>query len=169
MKKLLQLALVAVMMLAATATVSAQKFGYVNSTEILAAMPAMKAAESNLEALQKQLQKKGQGMVEKFQADVAELQKQAAAGDLTPKQQQEESTKLEARQAEIGKFEQDMVTDLQEKRAELLKPIYDDVNEAIAAVAKEGGYQFIFDQQVLLYGEEAADVSALVKAKLGIQ
>lgn len=168
MKKFLQLAIVAVMVLAATATASAQKFGYVNSTDILAAMPAMKAAESNLEALQKQLQKKGQGMVEKFQTDVAALQKLAADGELTPKQQQDESTKLEARQQEIGKFEQDMVSDLQEKRAELLKPIYDSVNAAIEAVAKEGGYQFIFDQQVLLYGEEAADVSAAVKAKLGI-
>ncbi len=168
MKKFLQLALVAVLMLAMTATVSAQKFGYVNSAEILAAMPAMKAAESNLEALQTQLQKKGKGMVEKFQADVAALQKQAADGDLTPKQQQEESAKLEIRQQEIGKFEQDMVGDLQEKRAELLKPIYDSVNTAIEAVAKEGNYQFIFDQQVLLYGEAAADVSAAVKAKLGI-
>lgn len=168
MKKFLQLAIVAVMVLAATATASAQKFGYVNSTEILATMPAMKAAESNLEALQKQLQKQGQAMVTKFQTDVAALQKQAADGELTPKQQQEESAKLEARQQEIGDFENKMVNDLQEKRAELLKPIYDSVNSAIEAVAKEGGYQFIFDQQVLLYGEEAADVSAAVKAKLGI-
>jgi outer membrane protein len=166
MKKFLQLALVAVMVFAATATASAQKFGYVNSTAILAEMPAMKAAESNLEAMQKQLQKKGQGMVQKFQADVAVLQKEAEAGNLTPKQQQEESAKLEARQTELGKFEQTMVSDLQEKRAELLKPIYDSVNEAIKAVAVDGGYQFIFDQQVLLYGEEASDVSAAVRAKL---
>ncbi|MFK8160901.1 MAG: OmpH family outer membrane protein [Lewinella sp.] len=168
MKKFLQLALVAVMVFAATATASAQKFGYVNSTAILAELPAMKAAESNLEAMQKQMQKKGQGMVEKFQTDVAALQDLAAKGELTPKQQQEESTKLEARQTEIGKFEQTMVSDLQEKRAELLKPIYDSVNEAIKAVAEEGGYQFIFDQQVLLYGEEASDVSAAVRAKLGL-
>ena len=168
MKKFLQLALVAVMVFAATATASAQKFGYVNSTAILAELPAMKAAESNLEAMQKQLQKKGQGMVEKFQADVAALQELAGKGELTPKQQQTESATLEARQAEIGKFEQTMVSDLQEKRAELLKPVYDSVNEAIKAVAKEGGYQFIFDQQVLLYGEEASDVSAAVRAKLGL-
>lgn len=168
MKKYFQIAFVAVLLLAASATATAQKFGYVNSAEILSAMPAMKAAESNLEGLQKQLQKKGQGMVENFQTDLAALQKEAQAGNLTPKQQEEESAKLEARQQEIAKFEQDMMSDLQEKRAELLKPIYDSINEAIEAVAKEGGYQFIFDQQVLLYGEEAADVSALVKAKLGI-
>lgn len=168
MKNFFQLALVAVMVFAATATASAQKFGYVNSTAILAELPAMKAAESNLEAMQKQLQKKGQGMVQKFQADVAALEKEAAAGNLTPKQQQEESVKLQTRQTEIGQFEQTMVQDLQEKRAELLKPIYDSVNEAIKAVAEEGGYQFIFDQQVLLYGQETSDVSTAVRAKLGL-
>lgn len=168
MKKYIQITFVAMLLLLATATASAQKFGYVNSAEILAAMPAMKAAESNLEGLQKQLQKKGQGMVENFQKDLQTLQGQAAAGELTPKQQQEESAKLEARQEEIAQFEQKMIADLQEKRAALLKPIYDEINAAIEAVAKEGGYQFIFDKQVLLFGQEAANVGGQVKAKLGI-
>jgi len=128
----------------------------------------MKAAESNLEGLQKQLQKKGQAMVTTFQTDVAALQEKASAGELTPKQQQEESAKLEARQEQIGAFEQSMVADLQKKRTELLEPIYEKVNMAIKAVAEEGGYQFIFDQQVLLYGQESADVSTAVKAKLGL-
>lgn len=168
MKKILQLAVVALLLIAATTTASAQKFGYVNSAAILAEMAEMKAAESNLEGLQKQLQKKGQAMVETFQTDLKKLQDQAAAGELTPKQQQEESAKLEARQQEIGKFEQSMVTDLQTKRSELLEPIYEKVNAAIKAVAEAEGYQFIFDQQVLLYGQETSDVSAAVKAKLGM-
>jgi outer membrane protein len=168
MKKFFQLAVVALLLLAATTTASAQKFGYVNSAAILAEMADMKAAESNLEGLQKQLQKKGQAMVTNFQADVTALQTKAQAGELTPKQQQEESAKLEARQKEIGEFEQSMMDDLQTKRNELLEPIYDKVNAAIKAVAEAEGYQFIFDQQVLLYGEEASDVSAAVKAKLGM-
>lgn len=168
MKNFFQIALVAIMLFAASATASAQKFGYVNSAEILSAMPAMKAAESNLEALQKQLQKQGQAMVQKFQTDLQALQVKAQAGELTPKQQEEESAKLEVRQQEIGAFEQKMMSDLQEKRATLLKPIYDNINTAIEAVAKENSYTFIFDQQVLLYGEEAADVSAMVKTKLGM-
>ncbi len=168
MKKFFQLAVVALLLLAATTTASAQKFGYVNSQAILAEMPEMKAAESGLEALQTQLQKKGRAMVETFQADVQKLQTQAQAGELTPKVQQEESAKLEARQAEIGDFEKSMMEDLQKKRTELLEPIYEKVNEAIKAVAEEQGYQFIFDQQVLLYGEETSDVSTAVKAKLGM-
>jgi outer membrane protein len=168
MKKFFQLAVVALLLAAATTTASAQKFGYVNSSSILAEMADMKAAESNLEGLQKQLQKKGQAMVTTFQTDVAALQEKASAGELTPKQQQEESAKLEARQEQIGAFEQSMVADLQKKRTELLEPIYEKVNMAIKAVAEEGGYQFIFDQQVLLYGQESADVSTAVKAKLGL-
>lgn len=168
MKKYIQLALVAVMLFAATATASAQKFGYVSSAEILSELPAMKAAESNLEALQKQLLKQGQVMVTKFQADLKILQDKATAGQLTPVQQETASKDMEARQAEIGKFDQDMREDLQEKRNKLLEPIYKSINDAIEAVAKENGYQFIFDQQVLLYGEETADVSAMVKTKLGI-
>jgi len=168
MKKFLQIAMMAILVFAATATASAQKFGYVNSAEILAELPAMKAAESNLEGLQKQLQKKGQAMVQNFETDYRALQEKAQAGELTPKAQQEEASKLEVRQKQIGEFEQQMVADLQKKRAELLEPIYKSVNDAIAAVAKEKGYQFIFDQQVLLFGEETADVSADVKAKLGL-
>lgn len=168
MKKYIQLALVAVMIFAATATASAQKYGYVNSALILSEMPDMKAAESNLEGMQTQLQKKGKMMVEAFQADYATLEERVRAGTMAPKEQQEETAKLEKRQQEIQQFEQEMVNDLQEKRASLLEPIYKNVNEAIEAVAKEGGYQLIFDQQVLLFGEEAADVSAQVRAKLGI-
>lgn len=168
MKKFIQIALIAMILLATTAGMSAQKFGYVNSAEILSELPAMKAAESNLEGLQKQLQKKGQGMVQTFQQDYQALQKEAEEGSMSPKQQQEAAAKLQVREEEIGKFEQSMVADLQKKRAELLEPIYDSINSAIKEVAEENGYQFIFDQQVLLYGQESQDVSAMVKTKLGL-
>lgn len=169
MKKFIQLAAVALLLLAATTTATAQKFGYVNSAAILAEMPDMKAAESNLEGLQKQLRKKGEAMVANFQADVQKLEAEARAGNMTPKMQQEESAKLQKRQEEIAKFEQDMVKQLQDKRASLLEPIYDKVNDAIKAVAEAEGYQFIFDNQVLLYGQETSDVSAAVKAKLNMK
>ncbi|OAV43225.1 OmpH family outer membrane protein [Lewinella sp. 4G2] len=168
MKKYIQLALMAVMVFAATASVSAQKIGYVNVAEILASLPQMKAAESNLEGLQKQLQKKGQQMVASYQEEVQKVQALAAQGGLSPKQEEEEGAKFQARQEEIAKFEQQMMEDLQKKRAELLEPIYKEVNEVIEAVAKEKGYDYILDQQTLLYGIEAANVSKDVKARLGV-
>lgn len=151
-----------------TTTAQAQKFGYLNSAAILSEMPEVKQADANLEALQKQLQKKGQGMVEQLQKDYTAIQQRIERGELSPKQQEEEAAKLKAREQEIGQFEQDMAKQLQDKRNELLQPIYDKVNKAIADVAKENGFQFIFDQGVLLYSEDTQDVSKLVKAKLGI-
>jgi len=168
MKKFFQLALLAVMVFATSATLSAQKYGFVDATKILAELPDMKAANSNLEGLQKQLQKKGQAMVQEFQTDYAALEERVNRGELAPKEQQTEASKLEARQQQIAQFEQKMISDLEEKRAELLEPIYESVNTAIEEVAKEGGYMFIFNKQTLLYGMESADVSSQVRSKLGL-
>ncbi len=64
MNKMLKLAALALFLTVGMATsLTAQKFGYVNSTAILAELPAVRAAEADLEALQKQLQKRGQDMV----------------------------------------------------------------------------------------------------------
>lgn len=169
MNKVLKLTVLAFFLVVGTASsLVAQKFGYVNSAQILAELPAVRAAEADLEALQKQLQKRGQDMIQQFQADVASLQQKAESGTMSPVQQQEESAKLEKRQQEIAAMEQEMMTQLQEKRNKLLEPIYDSVNNAIKEVAKEKGYTFVFDQQVLLYGEESEDLTAAVKAKLGM-
>ena len=144
------------------------KFGYVNSAVILSEMPEVKQADANLEALQKQLQKKGQSMVEKLQQDYTLVQQKMERGELSRVQQEDEAKKLEQRQAEIATFEQDMMRQIQEKRNELLEPIYAKVNDAISAVAKENGYKMIFDATVLLYKDESLDVSTMVKAKLGL-
>ncbi|MEZ5040804.1 MAG: OmpH family outer membrane protein [Saprospiraceae bacterium] len=168
MKRILKLSTLIIAMIGMVSAVQAQKFGYVNSAEILSGMPDVKQADANLEALQKQLQKKGQGMVEQLQKDYVEIQQKIERGELSPKQQEEEGKKLETRQQEIAKFEQEMVNQIQNKRSELLKPISDKINKAIEDVAKENGFQFIFDQGILLYAESAQDVSAMVKTKLGI-
>jgi outer membrane protein len=129
-------------------------------------MPEVKQADANLEALQKQLQKKGQSMLEQLQQDYGVFQQKVQGGDLSPKQQEEEAQKLQAREQEIAAFEQDMRKQVSDKREELLGPIYEKVNQAIKDVAEENDFQFIFDQNVLLYAEDSQNVNDLVKAKL---
>ena len=170
MKKIIKISFLFVALLSMTATMQAQKFGYVHSAAILSEMPEVKQADSNLETLQKQLMKKGEGMVELLQKDYASIQQKVAAGELSPKQQEDEAKNLEKRQAEIAKFEQDMQQQIAAKREELLAPIFDKINLAIKDVAQEGGYQMIFDAStsILLFAEDGADVSDQVKVKLGI-
>lgn len=166
MKTLLKITCLIALITATAGVLQAQKFGYVNSAAILAEMPDVKQADANLEALQKQLQKKGQNMLQQLQQDYTALQQKVQGGDLSPKQQEEEAAKLQQREQEIAKFEQDMRKQVSDKRDELLGPIYEKVNQAIKDVAEENGYQFIFDQNVLLYAEDSQNVNDLVKAKL---
>lgn len=168
MKATLKITSLFIALFCVAVSVQAQKFGYINSSAILAEMPDVKQADAQLEALQKQLQKKGQGMVEKFQQDYVAIQQKVERGELSPKQQEEEAKKLETAQTDIQKFEQEMVDQLQKKRAELMNPILEKVNTAIQEVAKEGGYQYVFDEGVLLYKDSSMDITAMVKTKLGI-
>lgn len=151
-----------------TVALQAQKFGYVNSQALMAELPKVKQADSDMEAYQKQLQKKGQDMVTAFQTKVADFQKRVEAGLVTPVQQAEEEKKLEEERQKILAYEQEMMQQLQTKRDALLKPIMDEFNAAVKAVATEGSYTYIFDQGILLYFDAALDVAPLVKKKLGL-
>lgn len=146
-----------------------QKFGYVNSQALLADMPAVKQAEANLDALKKQLQKKGQQMLTDLQTKYQDLQKKEAQGELSPKQLEVEAGKLKEQETQIAQFEQDMQRQLLEKQDQLMKPVIDKVNSAIKQVATEGGYTYIFDTVggFILYADESNDVTEQVKAKIG--
>ena len=168
MKNAIQLSALVLTLMFATVTVQAQKFGYINTAAILSEMPKVKQAEVSINNFQTQLQKKGQEKLAAFQQKLQAIQGDVEAGRLSPVQQQEKQKELEAERNELGQFEQDMMNQIQEKRNKTLQPIYDELNTAIKAVAAENGFQMIFDQAVLLYSEESADVSALVKSKLGI-
>jgi outer membrane protein len=156
--------------LAMSFSLQAQKFGYVNSAALLQEMPEVKEAEANLETLQKQLQAKGQKMVEDFQVKYADLERRHNEGGIAPKDLEAEAQKLKEEENAIAAYEQDMQRQVLAKREELLQPILDRVNEAIEQVAKEENYTYIFDSSagVLLYADESTDVTTKVKAKLGM-
>lgn len=151
-------------------TLQAQKFGYLNSATLLQEMPEVKEAEANLETLQKQLQARGQKMLEDFQVKYADLERRHNEGGIAPKDLELEAQKLKEEETNIAKYEQDMQKQLLEKREALLQPILDRVNAAIKEFAQQEGYTYIFDSSagVLLYADETTDLTTKIKAKLGM-
>lgn len=170
MNKIMKMGAMLIVLLCMVTAVQAQKFGYVNSQALLAEMSEVKQARSELETLEKQLRAKGQSMLTALQTKYQETQQKVERGELSPKQQEEAGAKLRAEEAEIGKYEQEMVQKIQQKEATLLQPILDRVNNAIKEVAEENGYTFIFDAStsILLYAQENSDLSDMIKTKLGI-
>ncbi len=171
MKNLKNLTLIVICLLSFSLTQThAQKFGYLNSMNLLQELPETTAADKQLEAAQKDVTAKGQEMVKAFEADYQVYMQKAQSGSLSQVQQQQEEAKLTKQRDEIAKYEQTAMADVQKKRQELLEPIVAKLNEAIAAVGKEKGYSMIFDESAgaILFNLESDDVTGLVKAKLGI-
>lgn len=162
--------LLLVLCLFATLAVSAQKFGYINSQQLIQQIPQVKEANAELETLQKQYENQMQNKATALQTKYQALARKQEQGEISPKQFETESATLEQERMEVAKFQQEIQQNLSTKSEDLLKPIRDRINDAINEVAKENGYTYIFDMSVgvLLYAEESTDVGALVKAKLGI-
>lgn len=146
----------------------AQKFGFCNSSTLLSELPEVKAADSELQAFQTQLTKKGQDMVKALQDKAAELQRKKDQGLISPKDLEAQQAVLQTEQEAIGKYEQEVNAKLAEKRETLYKPLLDRVNVAMSDVAKANGFAMVFDDStgVVLFGDESLDVTKLVKAKL---
>ena len=146
----------------------AQKVAFINSTILMQDVPEIKEADSNLQAFQTQLQKKGEQMVTALQTKYQEISKKEQAGEIAPKQLEEEARKLKEEEAKIQQFEQDMNKQVFEKRQTLYQPILDTINKNITDVAKEKGYTVVLDSStgVILYADEMYDLTDDVKKKL---
>lgn len=150
--------------------VNAQKIGYLNSQDIMAAMPEVKQANSDIEDMKSMITKKGQEMIQTLQAKYQELQRKQQSGELAPVEIEKQAAALKTEEESIVKYEQTSQQQVIEKSTQLLGPIEQKVNQAITDVAKEMGYLYIFDSAVgvVLYADPSTDVTKLVAAKLGI-
>ena len=151
-------------------SLNAQKFGYVNTQELLANMPNMKLADNELQKLQNDLVTKGEEMVIKFEAEYKKYMAEANSGTLSKVQMQQKEEVLVAQQEEIKQYEADIQQQLASKRDELYKPVIDKVKEEIDKLGKDGGYTMIFDASagMILHAAESENLMPVLKAKLGI-
>ena len=157
--------------LMATIAVSAQKFGYINSQELIQQIPEVKEANAELETVKTQYEKQGQDRISALSTKYQALERKQAQGEISPKQLEVEAQALKQEEMDIAKFQQELNQQLIEKSEELLKPIRDRIQNAIKEVALENGYTYVFDWSmgIILYADESTDVSGLVKTKLGMQ
>ena len=171
MKKITKLTLILLaLVLFNFSEATAQKFGHLNSGNLLEMLPDVKAADEKLLTYQQQLAAKGEEMLKAFQVKYQKISEEANSGKLSQIQIEESRQNLAKEQQDIAAYEKEMMQKIQQRREELLGPILNKVDEAIKAVGKEKGYQFIFETSngAMLFVEDSEDVMEMVKAKLGI-
>jgi len=147
---------------------NAQKLGYIDLQELMAAMPEYKTANSDMEKYGKSLEDEMKKMSEEFQKKLGDYQKNMKTMNELVRESKEKE--LQDMQTRIQEFQQSAQENVRKKEAELLKPIIEKAKEKIALVAKEGGYGYIFDSNTagFLYKPEGENLINAVKKKMGL-
>ena len=165
-KKILLAVLVAAPMCLGAQTL---KLGTVNPTEVFNVMPDVATANNTLKGVQEKYEAQAKPLQEELQKKQAEIESLAKskAPEATLEAKQKEFEDLYTR---YQTFMQTAQQDIQKQQETLLAPIQQKLVNAIQAVGAEGGYAGIIDANTLLYkGDNIEDITAKVKAKLGIK
>ncbi|MCF8294703.1 MAG: OmpH family outer membrane protein [Bacteroidales bacterium] len=150
----------------------AQKYAFVDSEYILSNIPTYASAQDQLDQLSLQYQKEIEDlyaeidkMYKEFQAEkvlLTEEMKAKRENDIINK----EKAAKDLQKKYFGKEGM-----LYKKRQDLIKPIQDEIFNAVKALAEEGNYALIFDSSAsgvsMLYTDPKYDKSDEVLSRLG--
>ena len=171
MNKLFKVMFLGVALFVMSGIANAQvKIAHVNTAEILDAMPDKAKAEKSLEKYYGELQSQLETMAKEYQTKMQDYEaNQATMSNLVKQSKEKEIVDLQTR---ITQFQANAENEFENKRAELLKPILDKIQNAINAVGKEKGYTYMLDLATgaaVYVGDNAVDATKDVKSKLGIK
>ena len=164
-------AITLLMAVAAVLAASAQKFALVDMEYIFKNVPSYEMANEQLNQLSQRWQKgveavgkEAETMYQNYLSDKVFLTEEQV------KKREEEIVAKEKAATELRYKYFGPEGELYKKRQTLLKPIQDDVYNAVKKVAEERGYQTVFDRASasdIVYASPRIDISNEVLAKLG--
>ena len=154
---------------ACSSSVSAQqKYGHINSSDILDAMPEFKQLNTTVENKKKQYALQLQRMYGDYERKGKELNDYAMS--MMEAVREERMREVDSLQQAIQGFEGAAQGEIEKLQGKLMKPLNDKYLKIVQSVAKENGYTYIFDIATgsVAYHPETGDVTELVKKKMGI-
>ncbi len=168
MKKILA-GLVAVFAISVAAT--AQKYAFIDTEYLMENIPAYESAQDQLDMASKKWQEEVEGlltqvenMYKKYQQEMVLLSNELKV------QREEEIVKKEKEARELRQKYFGPEGELFKKRQSLIRPIQDEIFNAVKEVADENGYAVIFDKAQnpnIIYSNSKFDVSDDVLEKMG--
>ena len=162
--------LIAILFLMAPLAIFAQKFGHLNSADIIQAMPEYKTAQTELQNLEKQYTNELQMMESELakKSDAYEKEKATLPANIAQRREAE----LQDLYGRMQQYYQESQQQLAQASQEKMNVLVEKITKAIKEVGVAGGYLYIFDTSSgIPYISEtlSTDVTAAVKTKLGIQ
>ena len=168
MKHLKTLLIAAILFVGTTSLTTAQsKVAHINTTELVQAMPEMKAAQAEIEQLSKTYDADYKTMVTELQNKVKLYR--AEVDTKTEEENTKRAKEVQDIEQGIRQYQAQAQEDLAKKEAALLKPIFEKAKAAIQKVAAARGFDYVLDSTegggVLVAA--GTDILADVKKELG--
>ena len=161
MKKIILIAVMAVMSVAASA--QNLKFGYVDFNEIVMLMPEMDAARATMEENQKTNEEILMSMYQEYQTKMQDYQTKAASWTTAIRESKEkELMDIESR---LQQTQQSLQQEMQQLQNSLQAPIYEKAQTTIQDLAKAQGLAFVFEESSLIYIDPAQGVNLTTEAR----
>ncbi|MBB4034952.1 outer membrane protein [Dysgonomonas hofstadii] len=168
MKKLI---LLFVLFLGVSTGSYAQKFALIDMEYILKNISSYETAQEQIEVMSK----KWQGEVEKVQQDVKNMYKkyQTDLILLSPEQKTKRENEIVEKEKSLQELNRKYFGaegELFKQREALIKPIQDDIYEAIKEISEAKGYQLVLDRasaESVIFASPRIDISNEVLQKLG--
>lgn len=162
--------LIAMLFLMAPLALFAQKFGHLNSADIIQLMPEYATAQTELQNLEKQYTNELQMMESELAKKGEAYEREKATLPVNIQQRREQE--LQELYGKMQQYYQQSQQELQMASQEKMAMLTEKITKAIKEVGVAGGYLYIFDvASGIPYISEtlSTDVTSTVKAKLGIK
>ena len=154
-----------------TFTANAQKYALIDMEYILKNIPAYEIANEQLEQVSKQWQSEIEAKMSEVEALYKTYQSESVFLSEDMKSKREiEILDLEKEVQELRRYYFGPEGELFKKREALIKPIQDDIYNAIKKISEEKGYMLVLDRassQDIIYASPKIDISNEVLIKLG--
>lgn len=170
MKKVLVLLVMAIGL--STTTATAQKYSVIDSEYILDNLNDYQRAQDKLDQYSKQWQKEIDAKIQEVERLYKSYQAEAVMlSDEMKQTREDEIIRKEKEAKELQKARFGFEGELFKKRQELVKPVQDKVYNAVQKIAKQKGYDIIFDKSSdlsIFYSIPKVDISDDILLDLGV-
>jgi outer membrane protein len=155
-------------LLSASAPLNAQKFGYVNTMELLSLLPESRTADSTLKAYQAEIQEQYNSYLQEYAVKSQDYFR--VKDSISEFVAQSKLADLESLEKRIKDYESNSNMLLQQRREELFQPVLARAQALIKEVAEENNYRMIFDTAngPIAYAPESDNIIGLLRKKLGL-
>ncbi|MFH5883056.1 OmpH family outer membrane protein [Halalkalibaculum sp. DA3122] len=143
-RKLLATAFVLLFAFTLTAVGQDLSIGYMNPQEVLSQLPERADIEQQLNSFIQEKRSELEQESTAFQQAVSTYQQNAAS--MSEQEQQKREEELATREQELMEMQQSIQQQVQQRRSELMAPIYNRMDQAIAATAEANNLDFVLNE-----------------------